>query len=69
MHGKFYLVRSLCSGSNLCIRLRERDPILGIVNLELKHLLQDASEVTRLFALEEGIGFGYVQIIWNWSQE
>ncbi|KAF8726612.1 Protein kinase C conserved region 2 (CalB), partial [Rhizoctonia solani] len=39
-------------------RLRERDPILGIVNLNLKDLLKDASEVTRMFSLQEGIGFG-----------
>ncbi|KAF8748701.1 Protein kinase C conserved region 2 (CalB) [Rhizoctonia solani] len=39
-------------------RLRERDPILGIVNLNLKDLLEDASEVTRMFSLQEGIGFG-----------
>ncbi|QRV98489.1 C2 domain-containing protein [Ceratobasidium sp. AG-Ba] len=43
-------------------RLRERDPILGIVNLDLKHLFQDASEVTRLFALQEGIGFGRMNV-------
>lgn len=43
-------------------RLRERDPILGIVNLDLKHLLQDGSEVTRLFALQEGIGFGRMNV-------
>lgn len=40
-------------------RLREKDPILGIVNLPLKELLTEGSEVTRLFSLQEGVGFGY----------
>ncbi|KEP50963.1 hypothetical protein V565_070100 [Rhizoctonia solani 123E] len=43
-------------------RLRERDPILGIVSLDLKDLLKDASEVTRMFALEEGIGYGRMNL-------
>ncbi|KAG8695995.1 hypothetical protein FRC08_007433 [Ceratobasidium sp. 394] len=43
-------------------RLRERDPILGIVNLDLKNLFKEASEVTQLFALQEGIGFGRMNV-------
>ncbi|GAA5997561.1 hypothetical protein JCM5350_005068 [Sporobolomyces pararoseus] len=43
-------------------RLREHDPILGIVNLPLKELLSHSSEVTRLFRLEGGVGFGKVNI-------
>ncbi|CAE6468691.1 unnamed protein product [Rhizoctonia solani] len=43
-------------------RLRERDPILGIVSLRLKDLLTDASEVTRMYALQEGIGFGRMNL-------
>jgi len=39
-------------------RLRENDPILGIVDLPLRDILTDASEVTRLYALQEGVGFG-----------
>ncbi|GJJ06394.1 hypothetical protein Clacol_000585 [Clathrus columnatus] len=39
-------------------RLREKDPILGIVNLDLKDLFRDASEITRLYSITEGIGFG-----------
>ena len=42
--------------------LREKDPILGIVNLPLKKLFAEASEVTRMFSLEEGQGFGRVNI-------
>ncbi|GAA5879834.1 hypothetical protein JCM8547_005778 [Rhodosporidiobolus lusitaniae] len=43
-------------------RLREHDPILGIVNLPLKDLLAHSSEVTRLYALQDGVGFGKVSI-------
>ncbi|KAL7409629.1 hypothetical protein BDY24DRAFT_402483 [Mrakia frigida] len=42
--------------------LREKDPILGIVNIPLAHLFREASEVTRMFAIEEGIGFGRVNV-------
>lgn len=43
-------------------RLREKDPILGIVSLDLRHLLQDASEVTRMFSITEGIGYGRMNV-------
>ena len=49
------------SGTNSRPSLREKDPILGIVNLTLKDLFNESSEVTRLFAIQEGIGFGYVR--------
>jgi hypothetical protein len=39
-------------------RLREKDPILGIVNLPLSELFTESSEVTRLFSIQEGVGFG-----------
>lgn len=39
-------------------RLREKDPILGIVNLPLAELFTESSEVTRLFSIQEGVGFG-----------
>jgi hypothetical protein len=39
-------------------RLREKDPILGIVNLPLAELLSDASEVTGLYSIQEGVGYG-----------
>jgi len=39
-------------------RLREKDPILGIVNLPLAELLSDASEVTSLYSIQEGVGYG-----------
>lgn len=43
-------------------KLREHDPILGIVNLPLGELLKDSSEVTRLYSLQEGVGFGRANI-------
>ncbi|KAG8954346.1 hypothetical protein FRC03_011485 [Tulasnella sp. 419] len=43
-------------------RLREGDPILGIVHLPLKHILAESSEVTRLYSLQEGVGFGRVNV-------
>ena len=39
-------------------RLREKDPILGIIDLPLAELLTESSEITRLFSLQEGVGFG-----------
>ncbi|CAG8671086.1 3552_t:CDS:10, partial [Acaulospora colombiana] len=43
-------------------RLREKDPILGIVNLPLAEVLKEGSEVTRLFSIQEGVGFGRANI-------
>lgn len=43
-------------------RLRELDPILGIINLPLREILEHSSQVTRLFALQDGVGFGRVNI-------
>ncbi|ORY73397.1 hypothetical protein BCR35DRAFT_148274 [Leucosporidium creatinivorum] len=43
-------------------RLREHDPILGIVDLPLRDILAHSSEVTRLFSLQDGVGFGKVNI-------
>ncbi|KAG9019015.1 hypothetical protein FRB90_007187 [Tulasnella sp. 427] len=43
-------------------RLRERDPILGIVNLPLADILTEGSEVTRLYSIQEGVGFGRANI-------
>lgn len=39
-------------------RLREKDPILGVVNLRLSELFSESSEVTRMFSISDGIGFG-----------
>lgn len=43
-------------------RMRENDPILGIVWLKLSDLLANASEVTRFFPIENGIGYGSVRV-------
>ncbi|GAA6035910.1 hypothetical protein JCM8097_005158 [Rhodosporidiobolus ruineniae] len=43
-------------------RLREHDPILGIVNLPLDKILAHSSEVTRLYAIQDGVGWGKVSI-------
>ena len=43
-------------------RLREADPILGIVSLRLADVFKDASSVTKVYAITEGIGFGKANI-------
>ncbi|KAG8908594.1 hypothetical protein FRB99_004882 [Tulasnella sp. 403] len=43
-------------------RLREHDPILGIINLPLKQVLAHGSEITRLYAIQEGVGFGRANV-------
>ncbi|KAG8993711.1 hypothetical protein FRB94_010453 [Tulasnella sp. JGI-2019a] len=43
-------------------RLREHDPILGIVDLPLMQVLEEGSEVTRMYSMQEGIGFGRVNV-------
>lgn len=43
-------------------RNREHDPILGVVPLKLSDILETASQVTRWYPLDGGIGFGRVRI-------
>jgi hypothetical protein len=43
-------------------RMRQHDPILGIVSLKLSDILQTSSQVTRWYPLDGGIGFGRVRI-------
>jgi len=43
-------------------RVREHDPIMGIVNLPLSSILTNSSQVTRLYAMQDGVGFGRVNI-------
>ncbi|BGP36486.1 hypothetical protein JCM10449v2_000387 [Rhodotorula kratochvilovae] len=43
-------------------RLREHDPILGIINLPLKDVLAHSSQVTRTYSLQDGVGFGKANI-------
>ncbi|KAH7097583.1 hypothetical protein BKA62DRAFT_716123 [Auriculariales sp. MPI-PUGE-AT-0066] len=42
--------------------LRERDPILGIVTLDLAQVLAQSSEKTGLYPLQDGIGFGRASV-------
>ncbi|KAH9916920.1 uncharacterized protein B0H18DRAFT_1214852 [Fomitopsis serialis] len=43
-------------------RMRENDPVLGVVFLKLSELLVNASEVTRYWSIEQGIGYGRIRI-------
>lgn len=43
-------------------RNREHDPILGVVPLKLSDILETASQVTRWYPLDGGIGFGRIRI-------
>ncbi|EPQ58830.1 hypothetical protein GLOTRDRAFT_54343 [Gloeophyllum trabeum ATCC 11539] len=49
-------------------RVREKDPVLGIVTVKLAELFQNSSEVTRLFSLQEGIGYGRANISFLFRQ-
>ena len=39
-------------------RLREADPILGMVSVRLSEVFAQASSVTQTYAITEGVGFG-----------
>ena len=39
-------------------RVREHDPIMGIVALPLKNLFESSSQVEQMFALQDGVGYG-----------
>lgn len=41
-------------------RLREHDPIMGIVSLPLKKLLAESSQIEQSFSLQDGVGYGKV---------
>ncbi|EMD37079.1 hypothetical protein CERSUDRAFT_114979 [Gelatoporia subvermispora B] len=43
-------------------RMREHDAVLGVVFLKLSELFVNASEITRFYSLEEGLGHGRVRI-------
>ncbi|KAF4121661.1 Ca2+-dependent lipid-binding protein, contains C2 domain [Geosmithia morbida] len=43
-------------------RNRQHDPIIGVVPLKLSDILQTASESTRWYPLDGGIGFGRIRI-------
>lgn len=41
-------------------RLREHDPIMGIVSMDLTEVFSESSQVTQSFSLQDGVGFGKV---------
>ncbi|KAI0089465.1 hypothetical protein BDY19DRAFT_942448 [Irpex rosettiformis] len=43
-------------------RMRENDAILGVVMLKLSDLLVNASQITRLYSLERGLGYGRIRL-------
>lgn len=43
-------------------RLREADPILGIVSVRLSEVFAESSSVTQVYAITEGVGFGKANI-------
>ncbi|KAL2073399.1 hypothetical protein VTL71DRAFT_10723 [Oculimacula yallundae] len=43
-------------------RMRQHDPILGVVPLKLSEILQSSSQVTRWYPLDGGIGYGRIRI-------
>ncbi|KAF3263373.1 hypothetical protein TWF192_005654 [Orbilia oligospora] len=43
-------------------RHREHDPLLGVCSIKLSEALQTSSTVTRLYALDGGIGYGMVSL-------
>ncbi|WFD31648.1 hypothetical protein MSPP1_002687 [Malassezia sp. CBS 17886] len=43
-------------------RLREHDPIMGIVAMKLTDLFKDSSQVEQTFSLQDGVGYGKVAL-------
>lgn len=45
-------------------RVREKDPLLGVINIDLEELFNNSktSQVTQLFSLQDGVGFGRAQV-------
>lgn len=41
-------------------RLREHDPIMGIVSLPLQSLFKSSSQIEQSFALQDGVGYGKI---------
>ncbi|CCF52271.1 hypothetical protein NDA14_004101 [Ustilago hordei] len=41
-------------------RLREHDPIMGIVSIDLTEVFSESSQMTQSFSLQDGVGFGKV---------
>ncbi|KIP05468.1 hypothetical protein PHLGIDRAFT_30925 [Phlebiopsis gigantea 11061_1 CR5-6] len=43
-------------------RMREKDAILGVVMIKLSKILVNGSQHTRVYSLEEGLGYGRIRI-------
>lgn len=43
-------------------RIREKDAVLGVVMLKLSDLLVNSSQITRLWSLEQGLGYGRIRL-------
>lgn len=43
-------------------RLREHDPIMGIVSLPLTEVFKESSQVDQQFSLQDGVGYGKVSL-------
>ncbi|KAI0703039.1 hypothetical protein BC835DRAFT_1079650 [Cytidiella melzeri] len=43
-------------------RMREKDAILGVVMVKLSDVLVNASQITRLYSLEQGLGYGRLRL-------
>ncbi|GJE98733.1 C2 domain-containing protein [Phanerochaete sordida] len=43
-------------------RVREKDAVLGVVMLKLSELLVNGSQLTRLYSLEQGLGYGRIRL-------
>ncbi|KAN0059936.1 hypothetical protein ACQY0O_007909 [Thecaphora frezii] len=41
-------------------RLREHDPLMGVVSLDLPSLFEESSQVSQSFAIQDGVGYGKV---------
>lgn len=39
-------------------RLREHDPLMGIISIDLTEVFKESSQVTQAFALQDGVGYG-----------
>ncbi|MCO5566154.1 hypothetical protein L7F22_019830 [Adiantum nelumboides] len=52
------------SSVRVCVRdarMREHDPIMGIVDLKVSDLFSKSSQTSGLYSLQDGVGFGRVQ--------
>ncbi|PWN47037.1 hypothetical protein IE53DRAFT_275014 [Violaceomyces palustris] len=41
-------------------RLREHDPLMGVVSLDMTEIFSESSQVTQSYSIQDGVGFGKV---------